>query len=239
MGHDLDLAQARLSRRRFLRKTVAGTAIAGMSALGTINPAFASTLNTLTSSTSADLSHGGDPRLVLGHDISTLQQLESVGKTFTDNGNVQPLERILANHGATYIRERLWVNRPMPFNDLPHVLAMARPSRLPVSSSCLTSTTPISGLIQGNSTRHKPGRARTSASSRIPCTTIPDRYFSSSPIRVLHPRSFRPATRSQTACSGHLDRSTSTATRTGRSSPCCSKRPLPECVMAVPVIVPE
>lgn len=64
--------------------------------------------------------------LILGHDISTLQQLEDAGKTFSDNGHVARAERILAHHGATYIRERLWVNPPAPYNDLPHILKIAR-----------------------------------------------------------------------------------------------------------------
>jgi arabinogalactan endo-1,4-beta-galactosidase len=36
------------------------------------------------------------------------------------------VERIVARHGATYVRLRLWVDPPIPYNDLPHVLAMAR-----------------------------------------------------------------------------------------------------------------
>lgn len=64
--------------------------------------------------------------LVLGHDLSTLQQLEDVGRTFSDDGGVRPAEQIVADHGATYIRERLWVNPPIPYNDLPHILTMAR-----------------------------------------------------------------------------------------------------------------
>src|SRR6266566_89397 len=67
-----------------------------------------------------------DQKLVLGHDLSTLQQLEDVGRTFSDEGWAQPVERIVAHHGATYIRERLWVNPPIAYNDLPHILTMAR-----------------------------------------------------------------------------------------------------------------
>src|SRR6266699_5145466 len=67
-----------------------------------------------------------DQKLVLGHDLSTLQQLEDVGRTFSDEGWAQTVERIVAHHGATYIRERLWVNPPIAYNDLPHILTMAR-----------------------------------------------------------------------------------------------------------------
>ncbi len=112
-----------LSRRRFLAGSVAGVAtVAGLATLGTATHAFASSS---TGPALPQFPHGGHLS-VLGHDISTLQQLESVGKTFSDHGVVLPAEQILAIHGATYIRERLWVNPPMPFNDLPHVLAMAK-----------------------------------------------------------------------------------------------------------------
>lgn len=117
---------AALSRRRFLTRTIASSAtVAGMTALGLPQLALASSLNDLTASGKG---HGAGLH-VLGHDISTLQQLESVGKSFSDGRRTMPLEKILARHGATYIRERLWVNPPMPFNDLPHVLAMARRAR--------------------------------------------------------------------------------------------------------------
>jgi arabinogalactan endo-1,4-beta-galactosidase len=39
---------------------------------------------------------------------------------------VRKVEDIVADHGATHVRLRLWVNPPMPYNDLPHVLKMAR-----------------------------------------------------------------------------------------------------------------
>jgi GH15 family glucan-1,4-alpha-glucosidase len=67
-----------------------------------------------------------DQKLVLGHDLSTLQQLEDVGRTFSDDGWAQLVEQIVAHHGATYIRERLWVNPPIPYNDLLHILMIAR-----------------------------------------------------------------------------------------------------------------
>jgi arabinogalactan endo-1,4-beta-galactosidase len=119
--------RAALGRRRFLTKTVASAAtLAGMASLGSVDPAFASSLNALTSPASGQSRGGHGSQLVLGHDISTLQQLEDVGRTFSDRGEVQPAEQILAHHGATYIRERLWLNPPMPYNDLSHVLKMAK-----------------------------------------------------------------------------------------------------------------
>jgi arabinogalactan endo-1,4-beta-galactosidase len=117
------------SRRRFLTRTLTSTAtVAGLAAFANAQPAFAASLaQPLASGQLAALVPGRCA--VLGHDISTLQQEESAGKTYSDNGRVLPLERILVNHGTTYIRERLWVNPPWPFNDLPHILAMARRAR--------------------------------------------------------------------------------------------------------------
>jgi arabinogalactan endo-1,4-beta-galactosidase len=121
--HDLTPVPLDAFGRRHFLKTVAGAAaVAGMATFGTVNQALASSLDALTSPTRIQPPL---PGAVLGHDISTLQQLESVGKTFSDGGQVQAAEQILAHHGATYIRERLWVNPPMPFNDLPHILTMA------------------------------------------------------------------------------------------------------------------
>jgi arabinogalactan endo-1,4-beta-galactosidase len=110
-------------RRRFLTGTIAGAAtVAGVVAVGNVNQVFASPL----AANVAQSSCGSDQDLVLGHDLSTLQQLEDAKKTFSDNGHIAPAERILAHHGATYVRERLWVNPPLPYNDLPHILKMAR-----------------------------------------------------------------------------------------------------------------
>jgi arabinogalactan endo-1,4-beta-galactosidase len=129
MEKKLDLLSAQLSalsRRRFLTKTLAGTAtITGLAAFANTQPVFASSFAQAFSAKGLAASAPGRCP-VLGHDTSTLQQEESVGNVYVDNGRVLPLERILANHGATYIRNRLWVNPPMPFNDLAHVLAMAK-----------------------------------------------------------------------------------------------------------------
>src|SRR5579883_1748616 len=70
---------ASLSRRRFLTRTTAGAAtIAGMAALAPVTPVFASSLQTLSPSLSQ--LDGRDHGLVLGHDLSTLQQLENAGR---------------------------------------------------------------------------------------------------------------------------------------------------------------
>jgi arabinogalactan endo-1,4-beta-galactosidase len=74
---------------------------------------------------------GRTPRghVVLGHDLSTLQQLEDAGRRFSDGGKVLSVEQIVARHGATHVRLRLWVDPPIKYDDLPRVLAMARRSK--------------------------------------------------------------------------------------------------------------
>ena len=49
------------------------------------------------------------------------------GQRFTDtDGRPAPVERILRNHGANYVRLRLWTNPPPGYNDLAVDLALAR-----------------------------------------------------------------------------------------------------------------
>ncbi|WP_223258158.1 glycoside hydrolase family 53 protein [Thermogemmatispora tikiterensis] len=108
-----------VSRRRFLGQMATATALAGGLTLGGGLPAA------LAAPHPAPRQSGRPRPRVLGHDLSTLQQLEDVGKHFSDHGRVLPAEQIVAHHGATFIRERLWVQPPIPYNDLPHILTMA------------------------------------------------------------------------------------------------------------------
>ena len=112
-------ADATLGRRRFLTHTAAGAAsLAGLAALTPAGLAFAAPLHSTDHQ---------NQRLVLGHDLSTLQQEEDAGKVFTDtNGRVRRMEELVALHGATYVRARLWVNPPAPYNDLAHLLTLAK-----------------------------------------------------------------------------------------------------------------
>jgi len=117
------------SRRRML--SAAGLAAVGMASLASPLPArraLAVSPRDAPAPLSGDDRDRGDRNrdMVLGHDLSTLQQEEDAGRTFSADGRVQPVERIVAEHGATYVRLRLWVDPPIPYNDLPHVLAMAR-----------------------------------------------------------------------------------------------------------------
>ncbi len=110
MGEQRD---AGLSRRRFLAQTGAA-GLAGL-ALPFDRRSVADAAGSAKKS-----------QLVLGHDLSTLQQEEEAGRSYSDGGRVQPLETIVKTHGATHVRLRLWVDPPMPYNDLPHVLSMAK-----------------------------------------------------------------------------------------------------------------
>ncbi|MFD0688133.1 glycosyl hydrolase 53 family protein [Actinomadura fibrosa] len=67
----------------------------------------------------------GEP-MIVGHDLSFAVQEAAAGARYTDRGRAAPPERILADHGANYVRLRLWVNPPAGYSDLPNVLAMAR-----------------------------------------------------------------------------------------------------------------
>jgi hypothetical protein len=63
---------------------------------------------------------------IVGHDLSFAVQEAAAGATYTDRGRAAPPERLLADHGANWVRLRLWVDPPAGYSDLPSVLAMAR-----------------------------------------------------------------------------------------------------------------
>ena len=63
---------------------------------------------------------------IRGADLSFTPQLESVGVQFSDRGVTQPVERILARHGANYVRLRVWTDPPAGYSDESLALGMAR-----------------------------------------------------------------------------------------------------------------
>ena len=65
------------------------------------------------------------PAMLIGHDLSTLIQLEDVGKQFSDAGVVAPAEQILKRYNANLVRLRLWVDPEQNFNNLSQVKRMA------------------------------------------------------------------------------------------------------------------
>jgi arabinogalactan endo-1,4-beta-galactosidase len=67
----------------------------------------------------------GGPR-VRGADVSFTPQLEAAGVRFSDHGAVRPVERILAQRGATHVRLRVWTNPPAGYSDQASAVAMAR-----------------------------------------------------------------------------------------------------------------
>jgi arabinogalactan endo-1,4-beta-galactosidase len=64
--------------------------------------------------------------MALGADLSFTQQEEEAGNVFTDHGRAAPADRILRDHGANYVRLRLWTDPPPGYPDLARDLAMAK-----------------------------------------------------------------------------------------------------------------
>lgn len=69
------------------------------------------------------------PAMLIGHDLSTLIQLEDIGKSFSENGITAPAEQILARHHGNLVRLRLWVDPEAGFNNLAQVKRMALRSK--------------------------------------------------------------------------------------------------------------
>ena len=65
------------------------------------------------------------PPMLIGHDLSTLIQLEDVGKQFSEAGVVAPAEQILKRYNGNLVRLRLWVDPEENFNNLAQVKRMA------------------------------------------------------------------------------------------------------------------
>jgi arabinogalactan endo-1,4-beta-galactosidase len=67
--------------------------------------------------------------MVLGDDLSFAVQEAAIGNVYRDRGVQRLPERILAAHGANYVRLRLWNDPPGGYSDLQSVLAMAKRAR--------------------------------------------------------------------------------------------------------------
>lgn len=64
---------------------------------------------------------------VRGADISFTLQEEAIGNQVRDfHGVVRPIERILARHGATHVRLRVWTAPPPGYSDLTSALRLGR-----------------------------------------------------------------------------------------------------------------
>jgi arabinogalactan endo-1,4-beta-galactosidase len=75
-------------------------------------------------------SHRYDRALeVRGADISYTLMEEATGNRFSDGGVTGPVERILANAGANFIRLRLWVNPSIASGDEASALTLAKRAR--------------------------------------------------------------------------------------------------------------
>jgi arabinogalactan endo-1,4-beta-galactosidase len=62
----------------------------------------------------------------VGHDLSFAIQETAIGNTFTDRGRTALPEQILADHGANFVRLRLWLDPPGGYSNLTSVLQMAQ-----------------------------------------------------------------------------------------------------------------
>jgi arabinogalactan endo-1,4-beta-galactosidase len=65
----------------------------------------------------------------IGHDLSFAIQEAAIGSVYTDRGRAALPERILADHGANFVRLRLWLDPPGGYSNLASVLAMAERAR--------------------------------------------------------------------------------------------------------------
>src|SRR2546430_2494796 len=70
------------------------------------------------------LGHGRG--MVVGDDLSFAVQEAAIGNVYRDRGAQALPERILAAHGANFVRLRLWNDPPGGYSDLDSVLTMAR-----------------------------------------------------------------------------------------------------------------
>ncbi|WP_331557065.1 glycoside hydrolase family 53 protein [Actinomycetospora sp.] len=84
----------------------------------------------LTIVTTVAVALGQNPRSgrlpIRGADISFTLQEERAGTEYRDEGVAAPLERIMADHGATAVRLRVWVDPPAGTSDLASALVLAR-----------------------------------------------------------------------------------------------------------------
>jgi arabinogalactan endo-1,4-beta-galactosidase len=71
----------------------------------------------------------GTPRAApaaIGHDLSFAVQETAIGNAFSDRGRTALPEQILADHGANFVRLRLWLDPPGGYSNLASVLQMAQ-----------------------------------------------------------------------------------------------------------------
>jgi arabinogalactan endo-1,4-beta-galactosidase len=63
---------------------------------------------------------------VRGADISFILQEEAVGATYTDRGRTAPVEQLLADRGANWVRLRVWTDPPEGYSDAASALTLAK-----------------------------------------------------------------------------------------------------------------
>ena len=124
-----------LTRRRALGLGVGTAAVAGASGLVGAAPASADgaatsgttgTRGTAAAVDAAALRRSMTGLAVRGADISFTLQEEAAGTRYRVGGRVRPIERILADAGATWVRLRVWVDPPEGYSTLADAIVLAR-----------------------------------------------------------------------------------------------------------------
>ncbi|MCB9057784.1 MAG: glycosyl hydrolase 53 family protein [Calditrichae bacterium] len=74
----------------------------------------------------AGLQASADSLFIKGADVSFIPQIEDLGGVYKENGVALDPLKILADHGVNYIRLKIWHTPSQNYNDLPHILEMAK-----------------------------------------------------------------------------------------------------------------
>lgn len=112
----------RVSRRRLLRTS-------GVAFAAALVPAHAATAAPRPDPDPTRSAGALQAPALRGADLSFTLQVEAAGGRFSDDGQVAPVEQILASRGANWVRQRVWVDPPAGYSDRESALAMARRTR--------------------------------------------------------------------------------------------------------------
>jgi arabinogalactan endo-1,4-beta-galactosidase len=95
--------------------------------LGALIAVLALTMGTVAALASAQAKPKAGALSVRGADISFTQLAESRGIKYRDaKGHVRPIEKILEDNGANYVRLRVWTDPPAGYSDLHSALELAK-----------------------------------------------------------------------------------------------------------------
>lgn len=123
----LDTGGPGVSRRRALGLAVGGVAALGAGSLATASPATAAGTPVIPSvAPAAAAARHLSGLAVRGADISFTLQEEAAGTRYRTAGRVHPIEKILVDAGATWVRLRVWVDPPAGYSTLQHAITLGR-----------------------------------------------------------------------------------------------------------------